>query len=44
MTKIFGIILIADGISSMLLVNDKRPLWQLARGMRAGIGFVLLLM
>jgi hypothetical protein len=44
MNKIFGIILMMDGLFSLFLVNDKKPLWQVARGMRIGIGFILLYM
>lgn len=41
--KIFGLYLALDGLFSMILVKDKRPLWQLARQARMMIGIYLLL-
>lgn len=42
MHKIIGGILILDGILSLLLVWDKRNLWQIGRMVRIALGFILI--
>jgi hypothetical protein len=40
--RVIGIILMADGFFSMILVEDKRFLWQVARFIRLIFGFIIL--
>ncbi len=40
--KLSGTILIADGVFSMILADDLRLLWQLARLLRIIIGILVL--
>jgi len=39
--KMLGVWLMADGIASLLLVADKKVLWQLARLIRVGVGIAV---
>lgn len=40
--KIFGIVLIVDGISSLILPIDKHWRWQVGRCIRIFIGIMLI--
>ena len=39
--NILGIIIIADAILSLALVEDKQMVWQIGRAVRLGIGLYL---
>jgi uncharacterized protein YjeT (DUF2065 family) len=41
--RLFGFILVLDGILSLFLPADKKILWQLGRILRIGIGLYYLL-
>jgi hypothetical protein len=41
--RAIGVILIIDGVLSMLWVWDKRNLWQIGRMVRIGLGVVLII-
>lgn len=43
MYRIIGIILVIDALLSLILVEDKRLLWQLGRIIRYILGLVLII-
>ena len=40
--KFIGIVLIFDGIASLVYVWDRRKLWQIGRMVRIALGFILI--
>ncbi len=42
MQKAIGMVLIVDGVLSMLWVWDKRNLWQIGRMIRIALGAILI--
>ena len=43
MIKLIGILLIIDGILSILWAYEPRLLWQMGRFVRIGLGIILLI-
>ena len=41
MLKILGSVLVLDAVLSLIVVKDKRPLWQIGRSLRLIIGIYL---